>query len=321
MSTNPSQSTSINKVLQGVASLGSERPEESTVAGASSTEACPKTRVRYSGAARRRYKKQMQLQREGEVATAKSTPSEAVSAPEGTGGSGPARTAKRPRPEPTNTPSPPLKQPDKRPRLKDQGTFAQITRGIIRLAVVVDGFSDKKLGDGEAAEIRKLIRGRIIALQRGTKAPTFTGSWIRVGALVFACANQESADWLKSLSGEINMGNVPLRVLPVDELPKRHRVVVHVEEPDLSVKGALELLDRQNEGLAPGDWVVSGGSESRDAMSTHFACLVAAQLLEALKACNFRPFCGSTRATVKLLEREHREVSQDAETKKPDSNQ
>lgn len=164
-------------------------------------------------------------------------------------------------------------------------------------------------------EIRKLIRGRIIALQKGTRAPAFTGSWIRDGALVFACANQESADWLKSLSGDISVGNVPLRVLPVDELPKRHRVVVHVEEPDLSVKEALELLDRQNAGLAPEDWVVSGGSESRDALSTHFACLVTAQSLEALKACNYRPYCGSTRATVKLLEKEHREVSPVSETK------
>ena len=235
------------------------------------------------------------------------TPPGAASGSEAEGGSGQVRTAKRPRSEPLSTPSPLNRQPDKRPRVSDQGSFAQAAKGLIRLAIVAEGYPDRKLGDGEVAEIRKLVRGRIIALQIGTKAPTFTGSWTRDGALVFACANEESADWLKSLSADLSLGNVPLRVLPADELPKRHRVVVHVEEPDLSVKEAISLLDRQNVGLAPGDWVVSGGSESRDASSTHFACLVTSQSLEALKACNFRPFCGSTRATVKLLGRGHGE--------------
>ena len=297
----------INKVLQGVASLGSERPEESSEAGASSSGAPPKTRVRYSGAARRRYKKQMQIQAEGAVTATNTTPPGTVSDPEAKGGSGQVRTEKRPRPEPTSTPSPSNRQPDKRPRVNDQRTFAQAAKGIIRLAVVTDGYPDKKLGDGEVSGIRKLIRGRIIALQKGTRAPTFTGSWVRDGALVFACANEESADWLKSLSADLSLGNVPLRVLPADELPKRHRVVVHVEEPDLSVKEAIELLDRQNAGLALGDWVVSGGSERRDASSTHFACLVGAESLGALKACGYRPFCGSTRATVKLLAKRHGE--------------
>jgi len=61
--TKTTKNTTIDKVLQGVASLGSERPEECN-AGAVSLEDHPKTRVRYSGAARRRYKKQLQRERE-----------------------------------------------------------------------------------------------------------------------------------------------------------------------------------------------------------------------------------------------------------------
>ncbi|XP_029162919.1 uncharacterized protein LOC114934410 [Nylanderia fulva] len=306
----------MQKVLQGVASLGNERPEEVFIAGEGSSRTHPKTRPRYSGAARRCYKKQKQFQKEELVPGTKATPSEAASNSnsEGAGGSEQARASKQPRPVLSNTPSLSDKHPDKRPRIKDQGSFAQTTKGIVRLAVIGDGFPHKKLGDGEVAEIRKLIRGRIIALQKGTKAPTFTDSWIRDGALIFACANDESANWLKSLFADLRLRNVPLRVLPVDELPKRHRVVVHVQEPDFFVKEAIELLDRQNVSLASGDWVVSSGRESRDASSSHFACLVTAQLLEALKACNFKPFCGSTRATVKLLGKEHREGPAVAET-------
>jgi len=97
------------------------------------------------------------------------------------------------------------------------------------------------------------------------------------------------------------VGENSLRVVPVEELPKRHRVVVHVEEPDLSAEEALRLLGRQNTGLATGDWIVTRGSVSRDAMTT---CLVGDQSLDALKSCNFRPHCSFGRTFVRLLERE-----------------
>lgn len=44
-----------------------------------------------------------------------------------------------------------------------------------------------------------------------------------------------------------------LRVVQVDELPRRHQVMVHVKEPDLFAEEALRLLGRQNAGLATGD--------------------------------------------------------------------
>jgi len=81
-------------------------------------------------------------------------------------------------------------------------------------------------------------------------------------------------------------------------------VVVHVEKPDLSAEEALRLLGRQNAGLATGDWIVTRGSVSMDATSTHFACLIGDQSLDALKSCNFRPSCSLGWASVRLLERE-----------------
>ena len=75
----------------------------------------------------------------------------------------------------------------------------------------------------------------------------------------------------------------------VNELPKRHRVVVHMEDPKMSVKKTLDLLDRQNKGLASSGWIVVRGSESRDATSTHFAALIGDRPLEELKALNFKP--------------------------------
>jgi len=123
------------------------------------------------------------------------------------------------------------------------------------------------------------------------------------GAYVFTCDDEQSGDWLESLSSDLKVGGNSLRVVPVEELLKRHRVV-HVKEPDLSAEEALRLLGRQNTGLATGDWIVTRGSVSRDATSTHFACLVGDQSLDALKSCNFRPCCSLGRASVRLPERE-----------------
>jgi len=126
------------------------------------------------------------------------------------------------------------------------------------MALVLEGYPDKKLEADGVGAVRRLVRGRILALSGSLRLPPpFTGSWERDGTLIFCCANQSSADWLKSLSGEMRLEEVPLRVLPADELPKRHRMVVHVEEPDLAVEEAIKLLDKTQA------WPLKSGSSSR----------------------------------------------------------
>jgi len=275
----------IKQTLQGGASTGSERPEGNTTA-----ESGPgKTRVRYSGAARRRYQKQREKER---AAKAQASSPAVDSASTGRGGGAGASAPKRMRPE-HGTPSPSENRQSKKPKVSDQGSYAQAIKGLTRMALVPEGYPDKKLGADGVGEIRRLVRGRILSLPDDAPAPAFTSTWEREGALIFCCANQTSTDWLQSLSGELKVEGVPLRVLPAGELPKRHRVVVHVEEPDLTAEETVKLLDRQNTGLAAREWVVVRGSESRDAKSAHFAALVGDSSLEALRACSSKPFWGT----------------------------
>jgi len=226
--------TTMDKVLQGVAPLWSERPEECN-------SGALKTRVRYSGAARRRYKKQ--LQKEGGATKAQIPPAEADSSPGPSSGGAPTVALKRARPG-NNTPSPIDTRQGKRPKINDQASYAQATKGLVKLALILEGFPDKKLGTADCGLIRKMIRGRILELPEGTKAPIFSGSWERDGAFVFVCDDEQSGDWLKSLSSDLKVGGNSLPVVPVDELPRRHRVVVHVEEPDLSAEEAWRRLGR-----------------------------------------------------------------------------
>lgn len=62
-------------------------------------------------------------------------------------------------------------------------------------------------------------------------------------------------------------------MLLADELRKRHRVVMHVDEPDLFVEEAIKFV-RWNVGFVAGEWVVPRGSENKGASNSYFACLV-----------------------------------------------
>ncbi|EFN60689.1 hypothetical protein EAG_04856 [Camponotus floridanus] len=86
-----------------------------------------------------------------------------------------------------------------------------------------------------------MIRGRILELSEGTKAPIFSGFWERDGAFVFRCDDEQSGDWLKSLSSDLKVGRNSLCVVPIDEQPRCHRMVIHVEEPNLSAEETMRL--------------------------------------------------------------------------------
>jgi len=238
-------------VLQGVASLGSERPEESD-AGTGADSDHLKTRTRYSEAARRRYKKQLQMERE--AAKVLTPPPAAASIAKDKGEGTSAGAVKRTRAEAV-TPSPKHSHQGKKPKVTDQGTFAQATKGLVRMALVHEGYPDKRLGASEVAIIRKQLRARILELAEGIKAPTFTGSWERDGAMVLACADVQTGDWLKSLASELTIGDAPLGCATDREATQATSLVVHVEEPDLTAQEALKLLDKQNTGLAVSEWV------------------------------------------------------------------
>jgi hypothetical protein len=201
----------------------------------------------------------------------------------------------------SSIPSPSGEQITKKPKVPEQKTYTQATAGISRVATVPMAYPDRKFDEEEVALLKESVKGRILDLVRGTKAPIFQGTSDRDGAVIFNCADVETVEWLKSLTTVLMIKEgLQLRAVGVTELPKCHRVVVHVEDPKMSVKETLDLLDRQNKGLASSEWVAVRGSESRDATSAHFAALIGDRPLEELKALNFKPYCGLGQATIKL---------------------
>jgi hypothetical protein len=293
-------------VLQGVATLCSERPKESKKEnlGKQPAEAQPQesttTRKRYSGAARHRYKKQQQREAGEWAVQAGTQQTNAAAISPGPGEQGPSRAVKCSRLD-SSIPSPSGVQVTKKPKVPEQRTYAQAAAGINRVAIVPMAYPDRRFDEEEVALLKESVKGHILDLVMGTKAPIFQGTSDRDGAVIFNCADVETVEWLKSLTTVLTIKEgLQLRAVGVNELPKCHRIVVHVEDPKMSVKETLDLLDRQNKGLASSGWIVVRGSKSRDTTNTHFAALIGDRPLQELKALNFKPYCGLGLATIKL---------------------
>jgi hypothetical protein len=167
----------------------------------------------------------------------------------------------------SSTPSPSGVQITKKPNVPEQRTYAQAAAGISRVAIVQMAYPDRKFDEEEVALLKRLVKKRVPNLGGGTKAPIFQGTSDRDGAVIFNCADVETVEWLKSLTTVL-------------------------EDPEMSVKETLELLDRQNKGLATSEWIVVRGSDSRDVTSAHFAAWIGDRPLEELKVLSFKPYCG-----------------------------
>ncbi|EFN90100.1 uncharacterized protein LOC105185458 [Harpegnathos saltator] len=262
-------------------------------------------RVRMSGAARRRRKKQREAMKEAErtafLALSASISGGLATAARNVSTAGPSLKYARNREMDEYSPDAP---PVKRLKIDDEKPHDQATSDLREIAVVPVDYPDKKLDANEVALIRRLIKLRILGLANGTKTPTFKAAWEWEGTLIFGCNDEHTRDWLKSFMSEIIVKEkVPVRALPADELFGRHHVVVHVEDPEMSVKESLEFLHRQNKELLVNEWVIAC-RKSRDAVRSHFSALVSGRSLKVLEGLSFKPFCGLSQVTVKLLKKE-----------------
>lgn len=194
----------------------------------------------------------------------------------------------------------------KRFKVDDQEPFSQ-TPCTVTLAIVPMDYPDRRLDADEVDSITNLIKLRILSLPNDTKAPTFNNTWTTEGALIFSCTDKQTAEWIANFTSEIILkDNVQVHVLPADELIKCHRIIVHVEDPGISIGQILEFLDKQNKGLAAREWIITSDNENRDAARCHFFALVNNRTLEILRSLNFKLFCGLGQARVNYARKKAR---------------
>lgn len=122
--------------------------------------------------------------------------------------------------------------------------------------------------------------------------------------MISNCADSlEMGDWLKGLFTIVIFKKKPIRMLPVAEFPRLHRVAMHAKNPSFLAK-ILDFLDRQNPGLRARDWIVTRGTGKRDRTHAYFSGQIEDSSLRVLTDRNFKSFCGLCCAFVRLLDKE-----------------
>nr|XP_012227141.1 PREDICTED: uncharacterized protein LOC105674990 [Linepithema humile] len=141
---------------------------------------------------------------------------------------------------------------------------------IINLAVAPLFYPMEEFDNYMMSRIKKAILELIFIASQPDKPLIFNGSTMIEGAIVFQCANDHTVKWLKELSKlHIDNKDVIIRVIEMNQLSNCHRAVVRVKE-DLSRRIILQLLNKQNKGLATHEWFIVEGSEHKNGNSTQF---------------------------------------------------
>ena len=151
------------------------------------------------GAARCRHKKQLRKEAGERAVQATTQQTDTAANPPRTEEGSPSRAGKHSRSHPS-TPSPSGAQQTKKPTVPEQRTYAQAASDIIRVAIVLMAYPDRKFTDKEVILLKRLVKGRILDLVKGTKAPIFQGTSDRDSAVIFNCTDVETVEGLKSLT-------------------------------------------------------------------------------------------------------------------------
>lgn len=197
-----------------------------------------------------------------------------------------------------NTLNPSVNHLCKKSEVNDQQTNTQVTFDHCMITIVPIEFPKRKLSSKEVFAVRKLVKNRIYNMPNDARLPRFFCNNMLDGGIIFNCADKETGEWLSNLIPELTL-DVGIQLGIRDKnISKRHRAVIQVKDPTLTIEKVLYLLEKQNEGLVTNDWIFV--SESRNAKSTRFFVYFEDSSLEVLEALKFKPFCALSRALIKV---------------------
>ena len=132
-----------------------------------------------------------------EAVQASSQQTDVTADPPGTEESSTSKVVKCPQSDPS-TPRPSGAQQNKKPTVPEQTTYAQVTSNLIRVANIPMAYPDRKLEDQEVVLLKRSIKGCILDLVKGTRAPVFQCTSDRDNAVTFNCVDKETVKWLKA---------------------------------------------------------------------------------------------------------------------------
>lgn len=144
------------------------------------------------------------------------------------------------------------------------------------------------------AELSRLM----LQMPQDAQMPRFRSFTLRNGSLCVYCEDAHSKDWLTGVVREKLVECIrDLRIL--DALPKLQIALFHYPST-LNPEDALAFLQRQNEGLRTDLWKTQGEPRQDDGTAT-LNVFVDPTSIDALRKVGFHPFCGASRAYIRII--------------------
>ncbi|XP_071053658.1 uncharacterized protein [Onthophagus taurus] len=212
------------------------------------------------------------------------------------------KRAKRPRSESTTPKGPDTKRAATERRSAPSGgnlpqgqkptvaSFKQVLEGK-KMGIADSLFPEVNLTTAQMQAIQEVIISRIVDLSEGHEGdikPKFLGTTFKAGWLVVNCENQETADWIKSVTPTLQpWEGASLMAIDEKELPRATIMNAYFpNSADEKSDRILKIVKGQNEGLNTNEWRVL--KRTTEGSSAFLTLSVDHPSVENLKRTNYK---------------------------------
>ncbi|XP_075980539.1 uncharacterized protein LOC142979494 [Anticarsia gemmatalis] len=192
-----------------------------------------------------------------------------------------------------------LEQAREAKKPKTQGSYRDVVAASLRMAVILEGYPERKMTIKEGHKVQDLMFDRLMAMTG--PPPLVNMGNIVSGALFFTCADETSAKWLKELTGSKVGEDKTIRVVAAKDLPKPVKMAWKSRAAsEKDNRRVLMLVEKMNPGLKTQEWRVI--DTQNDEFTVRRIVMMDKDSAEFIKARDYRLPTGIDFSIFKLLE-------------------
>ncbi|XP_054277133.1 uncharacterized protein LOC128996035 [Macrosteles quadrilineatus] len=172
-----------------------------------------------------------------------------------------------------------------------------------KMAAVPEAFPQVRFTEEQAEALEEQLVSELCLVEEGTKLQ-IQKTYLESGALILTCSNEDTVDWLKTISHKLRVGGdeeVVVKVGNYKDLLKTTRVLLRTNNrlAKREAKDLIRMIKTQNSGLSVDDWRIVSCKREEECQTLVLAVDEAS--VQTLKATGWRLFLGLEQVQLKVL--------------------
>lgn len=133
---------------------------------------------------------------------------------------------------------------------------SKFAAGSVRLAVMSEDHPRSLITEEQLRTLEEAILDRVIELKGGAVKPKFLSSKYKTGFLILVCANNDTAEWLKTNFKEVKLWEgANVKLIDEKDFPQTQTITGRFpNSEESSTERILGLIEGQNEDLKVTSW-------------------------------------------------------------------